>query len=177
MLGLDVSERMLNQAYAMTNDAGIVYQAADLETLTLPAASIDVAYSSLTLHYLRHIDRLFATLFQALVPGGTLLFSAEHPIFTAPRQPGWRFTDDGQRTWPVDQYQQQGERLTHWFAEGVRKQHRTLGCWINTLIASGFVIQHLNEWGPTERQGAAQPALAEERERPMLFLLAAQKPA
>lgn len=99
---------MLDQARALTHDDGIVYQQADLETLRLPAASVDLAYSSLTLHYLRRIDGLFATLFQALAPGGTLVFSAEHPIFTAPRQPGWQIAEDGQLSWPVNHYQHQG---------------------------------------------------------------------
>jgi hypothetical protein len=57
----------------------------------------------------------------------------------------------------------------------VIKQHRTVGTLLNTLIAAGFTIRHVNEWGPTEAQVAAQPALAEERERPMMMLVAAER--
>lgn len=176
ILGLDVSEKMLARAEEMTPDAGVTYQRADLETLTLESESIDLAYSSLALHYLQNIDGLFATLFQALKPGGKMVFSAEHPIFTAVAKQGWFFEQDGQKIWPVANYQQEGERISNWFADGVKKQHRKLATWINALIAAGFVIEHLDEWGPDAAQIAANPALGEEKVRPMLFLLSARKP-
>ncbi|HED1310764.1 TPA: SAM-dependent methyltransferase, partial [Kluyvera ascorbata] len=40
----------------------------------------------------------------------------------------------------------------------------------------GFIIECLNEWGPTAAQIAANPALDEEKERPMIFILRARKP-
>jgi len=176
VLGLDVSEKMLARAREMTEAPGIDYQRADLETLTLAADSLDLAYSSLALHYLQNIDGLFRTLFQALKPGGKLVFSAEHPIYTAALKQGWFIEHDGQKTWPVANYQLEGERLSNWFADGVKKQHRKLATWINALIAAGFVIEQLDEWGPSAEQIAANPGLAEEKERPMLFLLSARKP-
>ncbi|MDX6041015.1 class I SAM-dependent methyltransferase [Scandinavium lactucae] len=176
VLGLDVSEKMLARAREMTEVPGIDYQRADLEALMLPADSLDLAYSSLALHYLQNIDRLFRTLFQALKPGGKLVFSAEHPIYTAALKQGWFIEHDGQKTWPVANYQLEGERLSNWFANGVKKQHRKLATWINALIAAGFVIEQLDEWGPSAGQIAANPGLAEEKERPMLFLLSARKP-
>ena len=175
VLGLDVSEKMLAQAAAMTDRPGITYQRADLETLQL-SSTFDVVYSSLALHYLSHMDALFATIFHALRPGGALVFSCEHPIYTAPRQQEWFIDDAGQRSWPVNQYQQEGERVSNWFAAGVKKQHRKLATWINALIAAGLVIERLDEWGPDVQQVAENPALDEERERPMLFLLAARRP-
>lgn len=88
---------MLAQAREMTRGDEIVYRYADLQTLTLPANSCDLVYSSLALHYLPDIAPLFATLQQALVPGGTTVFSAEHPIYTAPLQQGWRVDEQGQK--------------------------------------------------------------------------------
>ncbi|MCS2157258.1 class I SAM-dependent methyltransferase [Scandinavium sp. H11S7] len=176
VLGVDVSEMMLNRAREMTAAPQIDYQRADLETLSLPAASLDVAYSSLALHYLLDIDGLFATLFQALKPDGRLVFSAEHPIYTAARQQGWFVDNSGQKSWPVNHYQQEGERISNWFADGVKKQHRKLATWLNALIAAGFAIEHVDEWGPSAEQVAANPGLAEEKDRPMLFLLSARKP-
>lgn len=55
------------------------------------------------------------------------------------------------------------------------KQHRTRGTTLNALIRAGFAISHVEEWGPTEAQIAARPELAEERERPMIVLVAAQR--
>lgn len=168
---------MLERAREMTRGEGIRYRCENLENLTLPANSCELVYSSLALHYLPDVAPLFATVYQALTPGGTLLFSAEHPIYTAPPQQSWLEDENGQKRWPVSHYQQEGERISNWFADGVKKQHRKLSTWINLLVAAGFIIEHLDEWGPTAEQIAAQPALDEEKERPMIFLLRARKPA
>ena len=68
-------------------------------------------------------------------------------------------------------YLDEGPRSTDWLAKGVIKQHRTLGTYINLLLRIGFSLRHLEEWSPTDAQIAARPALAEERHRPMFFLL------
>ncbi|WP_438023465.1 class I SAM-dependent methyltransferase [Sorangium sp. So ce233] len=175
VLGLDVSERMLQRARSETSDEAIAYARADLERLDLPEAAFDFAYSSLALHYIENLDGLLSTVRRALAPGGRLVFSVEHPIYTAPSRPGWRVEADGRKTWPVDSYLAEGPRTTDWLAEGVVKQHRTIGATLNALLRAGFAIAHVEEWGPTEAQIAARPELAEERERPMFLLVAAQR--
>jgi SAM-dependent methyltransferase len=175
VLGIDVSENMLARARAESSDEAITYARADLEHLALPEAAFDLAYSALVLHYIRNLDRLFATLHQALVPGGQLVFSIEHPIYMAPTRPGWFPGPEGRKTWPLDSYQMEGPRTTNWLAEGVVKQHRTIGTTLNTLIRRGFTLSHVEEWGPTDAQVAAHPELAEERERPMFLLIAARR--
>lgn len=89
--GFDISQRMLAQAREMTRGDEIVYRYADLQTLTLPANSCDLVYSSLALHYLPDIAPLFATLQQALVPGGTTVFPPNIPSIPPPcsRAGGW----------------------------------------------------------------------------------------
>jgi ubiquinone/menaquinone biosynthesis C-methylase UbiE len=175
VLGLDVSENMLAQAKANTSDAGITYARSDLEVVYLPAASIDLAYSSLALHYVENLDRLLATVHQALVPAGQLVFSIEHPIYMAPRNPGWLVDASGRKTWPLDSYSVEGPRTTEWLIKGVIKQHRTIGTTLNLLIQLGFTIRHVEEWSPTDDQIEVRPELAEERERPMFLLLAARR--
>lgn len=172
VLGLDVSRNMLNRAQATTQSDRIRYQEADLEQLQLPAGGYDLAYSSLTLHYIERLAELFATVHQALVPGGRFVFSAEHPIYTAPAQPGFVRDAVGRRIWPLNQYALQGPRSTDWLAPGVIKQHRTLGAYLNLLIQTGFTIRHVEEWAPTAEQLTAQPALEEEQDRPMMVLVA-----
>ncbi|TPG80428.1 class I SAM-dependent methyltransferase [Pseudomonas arsenicoxydans] len=174
VLGLDVSEKMLEQARKTTSAGNIQYSWADLEQLDLPKANFDLAYSSLALHYIKDLPGLFASIHAALKPASRFVFSIEHPIFMAPRNPGWLVDGEGRKRWPVDSYQREGERVTNWLAEGVIKQHRTLGTLFNTLIGAGFSIQHVNEWGPSDAEVAAQPALAEERERPMMLLVAVE---
>lgn len=176
VLGIDLSARMLARAAELTRDEGIRYRQGDLDGLELPAESFDLVYSSLALHYLPELAPLFETVYHSLAAGGSLVFSVEHPIFTCPQPQGWLVDGEGRRSWPVNGYQAEGKRVSNWLAEGVIKYHRTLGTQLNALIAAGFAIRHVEEWGPTAEQIAANPALAEEAERPMLLLVAVQKP-
>jgi len=175
VLGTDVSARMLERARADTRDAAITYSQADLERLELPPASFDLAYSSLALHYIEQLDRLMAQVHRALVPGGSLVVSVEHPIYTAGAKRGWLVTPSGLKTWSVDGYLNEGPRSTDWLAKGVIKQHRTVGTYVNMLVGLGFTLTHLEEWGPTAEQSAARPHWAVERDRPMFLLLAGRR--
>lgn len=174
MLGIDLSERVLERARDMTTEPGIRYIQADLETLELDDDSADLIYSSLAFHYLADFGRLVAMVRRALVEGGRFIFSIEHPIFMAPRQPEWSVDTNGRRIWPLDGYSVEGARTTEWFVEGVVKYHRTLGTTVNLLVANGFSITHLEEWRPNETQLLARPELAEEMDRPTFLLISAR---
>ena len=175
VLGIDLSEKMLTRAQADTADAAVTYQRADLENLSLPEGGFDIVYSSLAFHYVEDAARLYSTIHRALVTGGRLVFSTEHPIYMAPRKPRWVITEDGRKTWPVDQYLVEGPRTTDWLSPGVVKHHRTIATTLNLLIAAGFRIDRVEEFCPTPEQIAQAPALAEEVERPMFLLVAAQR--
>jgi hypothetical protein len=82
---------------------------------------------------------------------------------------------DGRKIWPVDSYLCEGPRTTDWLARGVIKQHRTLATYLNSLLRLGFALEHVEEWGPTDEQIAARPALEDERQRPMFLLIAARR--
>jgi SAM-dependent methyltransferase len=159
VLGLDVSANMLARARETTVDAAIAYRQADLETLELPASSFDLAYSSLTLHYLERLGPLFAAIHRALAPGGCFVFSAEHPLYT---EPGPDYLDEGPRT-------------TDWLAKGVVKQHRTLASYLNLLIDAGFTIRHVEEWGPTRAEIGAHPEWKIDHRRPSFLLVSAAR--
>ena len=97
VLGIDVSEKMLARARAATVDPAITYVRADLEHLDLLAGSFDVVYSSLAMHYVENLSGLMSQACGSLVPGGVLVFSVEHPIFTAPSEPTGRSMPRGAR--------------------------------------------------------------------------------
>ncbi|PSJ51393.1 class I SAM-dependent methyltransferase [Pseudaminobacter soli (ex Li et al. 2025)] len=176
VLGFDLSHNMIDRARADTNDAAIKYRIADLEILELPEAAFDVIYSALTFHYVQDFGRLIVMIHAAMVHGGDLVFTIEHPIFMAAAHPHWTRDEDDRKTWPVNGYSIEGERRTDWFAKGVLKQHRTLATTINTLIEGGFGIRRIEEFAPTPEQIEQFPALAEELERPMMLLVSARKP-
>ena len=175
VLGVDVSANMLARARDSTADPAITYEQADLERLSLQDGRFGLAYSSLVLHYIVDLAGLLARVHAALRPGGAMVVSLEHPIGMAPAQPGWITDPEGRRSWPVNGYLLEGQRVTDWLAPGVVKQHRSLGTTLNLMIAAGFTLTRVEEWGPTDAQIAAWPELADERERPLFLLISARR--
>ncbi|MDR5745304.1 class I SAM-dependent methyltransferase [Caballeronia sp. LZ029] len=173
--GVDVSEKMLERAGVLSAHPAVAYRLGDLESIELADSSFELVYSSLAFHYIENLSRLMLAIHRALVPGGRLVFSIEHPIYMAPRNPAFEVDRDGRKIWPLDGYQNEGARVTNWLAEGVVKQHRTMGTLVNMLIDCGFTLRRLIEWGPTQEQVGAMPALAEEVERPMMAIVAVER--
>jgi len=175
VLGLDLSQNMIARATTDTSDPAIEYRIADLETLQLPEAAFDLVYSALTFHYVEDFGSLTRTIHKALVPGGDLVFTIEHPIFMAAAHPHWIADEDGRKTWPVNSYSHEGRRSTDWLSRGILKYHRKLDTTLNTLIGSGLELQQVAEFVPTREQIEQVPELAEELERPMMLLVSARK--
>jgi ubiquinone/menaquinone biosynthesis C-methylase UbiE len=173
--GIDVSENMLARARADTQDDSISYTLADMERIELRPQSFGLVYSSLALHYVENLERLMAEIHRALIAGGRFVFSVEHPIYTAPINPGWTGEPAGRKSWPVDSYLDEGPRSTDWLTKGVIKQHRTLATYVNMLIGLGFTLRSVEEWAPSEKQIAAHPEWENERQRPPFLLIAAQR--
>ena len=175
VLGLDISRNMLERAREMTSDNAIEFRNVNLEDAEFSSVSFDFVFSALALHYVQNIARIFEAVHNALCDEGRFVFSVEHPIFTASRNAQWLTQNDGAKTWPVDSYASEGPRTTDWLAKGFTKQHRTFSTVINSLIGAGFAVERIEEWGPTTDQIASRPDLAEEAERPLFLLVAAQR--
>lgn len=176
VLGIDLSERMLQDARARATSNQVSFQRQDLEALALAPLSVDLIYSSLVLHYVERLPALLATLFSALRPGGRFVFSVEHPIFTAPSNPAWETLATSALVWPLDQYLMEGRRITNWLAPGVIKQHRTMASYVNLLLSAGFQLREIEEWGPSPEQVSVHPEWACERHRPAFLLVSADRP-
>jgi SAM-dependent methyltransferase len=175
VLALDVSEKMLDRARAINARTTIVYERADLESVVLPADSFDLAFSSLTLHYVEALPRLLREIAGALAPTGRLVASMEHPIYTAPTHPGWTATVEGRRAWALDSYFAEGARRTDWLAKGVLKHHRTLTSLLMILTEAGFTLERLEEYHPSATDLVERPDLAGELDRPMFLMMRARK--
>jgi len=175
VIAYDISENMLARAREINANPAITYAQADLDQLTLAAGSADLVYSSLAFHYLSDLKRLFAEISKALVAGGNLVFSVEHPMFTSPVTQGWVKDVHGERSWPINNYLNEGARSSDWLAQGVVKQHRTFATYLNLLTANNVRLTHAEEWGPTGAELAANSALADERQRPTFLLISARK--
>jgi len=176
VIGVDVSSNMLDRARAETDAESVEYRRGDLDALDLEPRSADVVFSSLTLHYVHDLARLLSTVAGSLTPGGSLVFSVEHPIFSAPTVQELATRPDGSRFWPLDHYLVEGERVRHWFVDGVVKEHRTVATYVNSLIDAGLAVARLVEWGPSLADVESRPELADELHRPWFLLLSATKP-
>jgi SAM-dependent methyltransferase len=174
VLGLDVSEKMLERARSDSTDTAIEYRVQDLEVLELPEASFDFAYSALAFHYIEDFARLVRVIHQALTPGSHFVFEVEHPIYMAAYNADW-IEFGARKAWPVNAYAIEGERRNDWLVKGVVKYHRTISTTINTLIRAGFTIEQLQEYSPTEAQLARAPELAPQIERPLFLVVSCRK--
>ncbi|CAF0965360.1 unnamed protein product [Adineta ricciae] len=71
---------MLSKAKEMSTDNTIIYRQDNLEQLELSSNTYDLAYSSLTLHYIEHLSQLSKAIYHPLRSDGYSIFSLEHPI-------------------------------------------------------------------------------------------------
>jgi SAM-dependent methyltransferase len=178
VLAIDVSERMLALAHAERSHPRVTYRHEAIEAVSFPPERFDLVVSSLAVHYVENYAGLMSRIAHWLVPGGTLVFSTEHPIYTA-RLPdhGWVLDGVGRRIgWSIDHYADEGARTEHWFVEGVRKYHRTLSSLLNGLINAGLRIDAVLEPAPSEERLGVRPHDADERRRPMFILIRATRP-
>lgn len=174
VVGLDLSTRMLHEARARTTEGGIHYLKASIDAPPYRDGAFDVVFSSLALHYLPDVADICRSVRRVTAAGGWFVFSVEHPVYTAPNQPGWQTLPGGETAWALNDYLNEGLRTTNWLVEGVEKYHRSVGTYVDALLDHGFRLARLVEWGPTAKQIADNPEWSLEVHRPPFLLIAAQ---
>ena len=119
-LGLDLSEKMIDEARARNADPRIRYEVCGIAEYSYPAGYYDLVVSNLALHYLADLDDIYRKVFSTLRPGGVFLFNIEHPVFTAGVREDWvRDTEGRPVCWPVDNYYYPGERTNLFLGQDV----------------------------------------------------------
>jgi SAM-dependent methyltransferase len=150
---------------------------ADIETVDLNPQLFDLVLSVRTFHYIEHYAEVASRMYDWIVPGGTIVFSVEHPLKYANSQGEWIVDEEGNATaWPVDAYLQPGPRVEE--GNGVRlvKWHRPLSMYVNELIRVGFKIRAVVEPDFTDLGWREQLAAAESnRRRPNLLVIRADR--
>ena len=176
VLGMDLSEKMLDQARTINQLEGIEYQQGALEDYAYPSESFDVVLSSLTLQYIENLGALFQQIAKTLRPGGEFIFSMEHPIFTADGSQQWLDqTSDPDPVWPVTRYFLDGRRDSIFLGAPVVKYHHSLTTIVQALIHNGFELEDIQEPQPTAELIREVPKMEEERHRPMMIIFKAKK--
>ena len=122
VVGIDISEKML-----------------EVEE------KFDLVVSSLAFHYVEDFDGVIKNIYNLLNPGGTLVFSQEHPLSTC-FTGGERWTKDENNNKihvNISNYCVEKENESEWFVENVKRYHRMFSTIVNTLIENGFTIQRI----------------------------------
>lgn len=175
VLGTDISQKMLETAQEKNPGFVIEYRCAAMEDLTFQENSFDVVFSSLAFHYVRDFGPLVENIRRWLKPGGSFVFSVEHPVFTACGSQDWYYDENGEIIhFPVDNYYIEGRREAVFLGERVIKYHRTLTTYLDTLPRSGFRILRVVEPQPPEDM-MDLPGMRDELRRPMMLLVSAVK--
>lgn len=177
VVGVDISTRMLAIARAERAHPKVAYFQRPLETLDFAGERFELIVSSLAFHYVADYRGLVGRIGRWLVPGGVLLFTTEHPIYTAgdPRQ-GWATDAAGRRLhWALDGYADEGLRHKRWYVDDVHKYHRTVATLLNGLLDAGLAIERVLEPMPSAEEVAARADWADERRRPIFLLVRARK--
>ncbi len=175
VVGIDISNKMLEVAKQKTPFKEVEYRNCAIEDIDFAEESFDVILSSLAFHYIEGYDALIKKLYRVLKPEGALIFTVEHPVFTAEGSQDWVYNTEGEiQHFPVDNYYYEGKRDTMFLGEKVVKYHRTLTTYLNTLLSNGFVINHIIEPKPLE-DTLDNPGMLDEMRRPMMLIMSASK--
>lgn len=175
VLGTDISEKMLAIAREKTNYQTVEYKLCAMEDLVCPDESFDVIMSSLAFHYIEDFSSLAEKIFRWLTPGGSFVFSVEHPVFTAYGTQDWYYGENGEILhFPVDNYYYEGKRQAVFLGEAVTKYHRTLTTYVNTLLKLGLRLRSIVEPMPPDDM-LELPGMRDEMRRPMMLLAACTK--
>ena len=177
VVGIDISNKMLEIAKKENSDPKIVYINMPMEDIAQLTESFDVVISSLALHYVDDFVGVVKSIYSLLDANGVFIFSQEHPLVTC-HSGGSRWTRDenGEKKHVnLANYGIEGERVAKWFVDNVKVYHRTFSNIINTLLEAGFSIEHMIEPLPTQELLESYPDYKDLLHKPDFLLLKAKK--
>lgn len=176
-VGIDISQKMLEVARAKTTYPEVEYQCVAMEDMEFEPENFDIVLSSLAFHYIECFEEIVQKIYRFLKPGGVLVFSVEHPVFTAQGSQDWYYNEQGEiMHFPVDNYYFEGKRTAHFLGEDVVKYHKTITTYLNSLISCGLQINNIVEPKPAVHLLDTVAGMRDELRRPMMLIVVANKP-
>ena len=179
VVGIDISERMLDVARSESAHENIEYRRLSMTDISALDMRFDLVYSSLAIHYVEDFAGLMRDICGLLKTGGELLYSQEHPIVTAAvseENAHFNYNDSGERvSYTFSDYNRQGKRTKRWIVEGVVKYHRPMGVLLTDIINSGLALKQVVE--PVPKQWAVDrlPTIVKEYIKPNFLIVKAEK--
>jgi SAM-dependent methyltransferase len=135
--GLDISKKQIETADRLLHGQQIKYQlfeSAMEEDPGLPHGYFDVVYSIYALGWTVDLKRTMTNVHNYLKPGGTFIFSWEHPMHD-------RFAYNGADFVLKKSYVEEKPEYNEAWNGTVIIHHRKISTYINTLIQTGFTIE------------------------------------
>ncbi|MCM1254312.1 MAG: class I SAM-dependent methyltransferase [Clostridium sp.] len=177
VIGIDISERMLEIARKENSDSKISYINMAMEDIAQLNEQFDIVISSLAFHYVDDFAGVVKNIYQMLHEGGLFIFSQENPLCTCHSGADrWTRDEDGNKIYlNLANYGIEGERESVWFVDNVKKYHRTFSTIVNTLIEAGFVIEKMIEPLPTDELLEKYPQYKDLFHKPDFLLIKAKK--
>lgn len=177
VVGVDISQKMLDIARAESSRPNIKYINMSMTEISRLSGGFDLVYSSLAFHYIEDIPALLRDISALMNRGGTLLFSQEHPICTA--------SENGARYYVYDEqgnksgmcfshYLRSGKREDEWFVKGRIYYHRTFSDIVNALAEAGFGIERVCEPIPDENMMKLRPK-SDRLHKPLFLIIKAKR--
>ena len=193
MTALDASPTFLRHAreHEAAEPLGMLFVRADAASLPFADAAFDFATAFMSLMDIPDQAPVLAEAYRVLRPGGFLQFSILHPCFVPPHRRVLREAD-GRTVRAVEvggYFSNIDGRVDRWWFgaapadERARvppfqepRFHRTIGTWLNLVVAAGFVLEWVGEPFADEQTAATIPEVADTRVAPLFLHVRGRKP-
>lgn len=148
--GVDLSSELIGiaQRDEDADPAGVTYLVDNAESLSLlDDHQFDGVVCNLALMDIPDLAAAYKSVWRILRPGGWFIFSITHPCFESPHAV-WHAAPDGAMSREIVSYFVEGfwrSTNPHGIRGRVGAHHRTLSTYLNTLIQTLFVIDHVIE--------------------------------
>lgn len=148
VLGIDISEKMLDYAREHFYADNITYRQMVLEDIGELNQKFDLVTSSLVFDYVKDFDKLMEDVYAIMEDGARFVFSMSHPMATAydGQYPRYTRSESGERLYAnINNYFVEGQRKITWVVDDYELYHRTFSSILNSMIKAGFLIEECQE--------------------------------
>lgn len=167
VLGIDLSENMINEAKNNSNSEKIEYKVLSMLDIDKLNDKFDLVISSLAIHYVEDYDGLCNKVFDILNVGGEFIFSYGHPMDSCAILNDY-FDNfviiNDKKYFLISDYNNEGKRISHWYVDGVETYHRNMSHLVNGIIKSGLTLLEMKESFATEEAIKLKPKLIEQKD-------------
>jgi ubiquinone/menaquinone biosynthesis C-methylase UbiE len=190
---VDVASVFLQQAQAaeLAGPVGVRYLMASAVELPFSGETFDFATGFMSFMDIPEIDRVIGEAYRVLKPGGFLQFSITHPCFDTPHRRNLRNEQGVTYAYEVGDYFRNlhGDVAEWLFSAAPAEVKRglpkfktprfthTLSQWLNLLIDTGFIIEHIAEPRPSDETARACPNVQDAQVVPYFLHVRVRKPA